>query len=111
MIETTPITLNRNALISFISALIAVISICVGILPIPFAALICYPPGILFAITAIVLGLKSQRELRSRDEEGRPLAVISVWGGGLSLFAYVCMLTVGALLLPRITEYISQFIN
>ena len=111
MIETTQVIINRNAIISFISGLLALLVICTGVLPIPFAFLLCYPVGIIFGVISIVLGMKAQREIRESGEDGRMLARISVWLGGLSLFAYICMLTAGALLLPRITEYISRFIN
>jgi len=111
MIETTQVIINRKALVSFISGLLALLVICTGILPIPFAFLLCYPLGILFGIVSIVLGIKAQREIRESDESGQVLARLAVWVGGFALFAYVCMLTAGALLLPRVAEYISQFIN
>ena len=111
MIETTEINVNRKALVSFISALLALLVICTGILPIPFAFLLCYPIGIVFGIASIMLGIKSQREIRESAESGRLLALLSVWIGGFALFAYACMVTAGAILLPRITEYIAQFIN
>ena len=111
MINTNQITVNRKAIVSFIVALLALFGICTGILPIPFAFILCYPPGILFGIVAIVLGIRSQREIRGSGEDGRTLARVAIWLGGLSLFAYVCMITAGALLLPHITEYISQFLK
>ena len=111
MIETTQIIINKKAIVGFISSLLALLVICTGILPIPFAFILCYPPGILFGIVAIVLGGKSQREIRESGEDGRTLARISVWMGGISLLAYVCMFSMGVLLLPYITEYISRFIN
>ena len=111
MIETTQVTINRKALLSFISALIALLVICTGILPIPFAFLLCYPVGIVFGVASIVLGIKSQSEIRESAESGRVLALLSIWISGFALLAYICMVTIGVLLLPRITEYIAQFIN
>ena len=111
MIETKQINVNRKAIISFVIALLALLGICTGILPIPFAFILCYPPGILFGIMSIVLGLKSQREIRESSEDGLIIARIAVWIGGLALLSYACMLTAGAILLLRVTEYISQFIN
>ena len=111
MIETTQIIVNRKAIVSFISALLALLVICTGILPIPFALLLCYPIGIVFGVASIVLGIKAQREIRESAESGRALALLSIWIGGFALFAYVCMVTAGAILLPRVLEYIKQFIN
>jgi hypothetical protein len=111
MIETTEVIINRNGIIGFISALLALLVVCAGILPIPFTAILCYPLGILFGIVSIVLGLKSLREIRVTNESGRVLALFSIWIGGFTLFAYVCLLSAGALLLPRVAEYISRYIN
>ena len=111
MIETTQITVNKKAIVGFISSLLALLVICTGILPIPFAFIFCYPPGMILGIAAIILGAKSQREIRESSEDGRTLARFSVWVGGLSLLIYACMLTAGAILLPLVAEYISHFIN
>jgi len=82
-----------------------------GILPIPFTVLICYPPGIIFAVASLFLGIKSQRELRIDGKRGRQLAVIGIWVSGLSMFAFVCMITAGVIFIPRMTEYISHLIQ
>jgi hypothetical protein len=111
MIETTQVIINRKAIISFISGLLALLVICTGVLPIPFAFILCYPVGIIFGVLSIVLGIKAQREIRETDESGLALARLAIWISGFALFAYVCMLTAGALLLPRVAEYISRFIN
>ncbi|MBK9925870.1 MAG: hypothetical protein IPP66_11320 [Anaerolineales bacterium] len=102
---------NRNAILSFILAITTLLALCAGILPIPFTIIICYPPGVLFAIASLFLGLKSQRELRTDGKRGRSLAVMAVWVSGLSMLAYACMITAGVILIPRITEYVSQFIS
>ena len=111
MTETTSIPpINRKAIYSFLLALLALTALCAGIMPIPFTILICYPPGIIFAIASLFLGIKSQYELRTDDKRGRPLAVIGMWVSGLSMFAFACMITAGAILVPRVVEYISQLI-
>ncbi|HAV77498.1 MAG TPA: hypothetical protein DCX53_09120 [Anaerolineae bacterium] len=110
--EFVPIPpINRNAIIGFISALIALISLCAVILPLPFVVILCYPPGILFGMMSIVLGLKSQRELRFDGKSGRTLAVLAVWVGCFAMLAYACALTAGVLLFPRVSEYFSQIIK
>ena len=102
---------NRKALISFILAILAIMALCTGILPIPFTALICYPPGVVFAIMSLFLGFKSQRELRTDGKRGHPLAVLGIWMSGLSMLAFACMITAGAILIPRVMTYISGHIH
>jgi hypothetical protein len=112
MIETIPISsLNRKAIIGFISAILALLALCAGLLPVPFTILICYPPGILFGVASLVLGLKAQREIRINGEGGRTLAVIAAYIGGLAILAMSCMITAGAIFLPRVYDWLLQTIN
>jgi len=111
---TEPISIppfNRKAIYSFLLALLALTALCAGIMPIPFTVLVCYPPGIIFAIASLFLGIKSQRELRTDGKRGRPLAVIGIWMSGLTMFVFACMITAGAVLVPRVIETISQYLN
>jgi len=104
-------SINRNAVVSLILALIAAVALCVGLLPIPFTILICYPPGVVLGFVALYLGIKAQREIRADGKNGRTLAVIAVWLSGLSLLSFVCMVMAGITLAPRVWEYISQLFN
>jgi len=109
MIETisTP-SFNRKAIIGFILAILASLALCVGLLPVPFTILICYPPGILFGIVSLVLGLKAQREIRVNGQSGRMLALITTYMGGFTIFAMLCMITAGIIFLPRIYDWMVQ---
>jgi len=102
---------NRKAIIGFIFALLALLALCTGVLPIPFTALICFPPSAMFGIASLVLGLLAQREIRSNGQDGRKLALLAVYIGGFTILAMICMITAGAILLPRIYEWLSQNIN
>lgn len=109
MIETTSLPLfNRKSVISFIVALLAFLALCVGLLPVPFTLLLCYPPGILLGISALILGIQAQREIRQRNEGGKWLAVIAVWFGTLTLIGTACIITGSVLLYPYISDFIQQ---
>ena len=109
MIETIPISpLNRKALIGFTAALISLLALCTGLLPVPFTILFCYPPGIILGIAALVLGIQSQREIRHSNESGKFLAGIAMWVGGITIVATLCVITVGVLLYPYISEFVQQ---
>ena len=112
MIETTPIPpFNRKAILGFILAMLALLALCIGFLPVPFTILICYPPGIICGIAALVLGMQAQREIRQSEESGKSLAVIAVWAGALTIVATLCVITVSILLYPYITELIKQILQ
>ena len=109
MIETTSIPpFNRKAILGFIMAILAFIALCMGILPLPFTVLLCYPPGIIFGIAALILGIQAQREIRQRNESGRVLAVIAVWAGAITIIATLCIITVGVLAYPYISHFVQQ---
>ncbi len=99
---------NRKAIIGFILAILALLALCAGVLPVPFTALICFPPGILFGIASLVLGLQAQREIRMEGQSGRTLALIATYIGGFTILAMLCMITAGVIFLPRIYEWIVQ---
>jgi hypothetical protein len=103
--------INNKAVFSFIAAILAVISLCVGILPIPFLELICYPFSLVLGIAAIVLGLWAQYEVRVRGEGGKMLAVIAVWLGVFTLIALACLIWFLVTIIPRIYENLMQYLN
>jgi len=109
MIETTPVPpFNRKALTGFLAAILALVALCAGLLPLPFTILFCYPLGIILGIASLVLGIQAQREIRQSNESGRFLAGIAIWVGGVTIIAALCMITTGVLLYPYISEFIQQ---
>ena len=109
MIETTSTSpLNRKAILGFIIAMLALLALCAGLLPVPFTVLICYPPGIIFGIAALFLGIQAQREIRQSNENGRLLALVSAWVGGITIIVTICLITTGILLYPYISKFIQQ---
>jgi len=107
--EFVPISsFNRKALIGFVLSLLAILALCAGLLPVPFTELICYPPGFLLSLASLILGSIALRETKTDGKNGRSLAWVAVWGGGISLLAMICVVSVGALLFPYITDFIQQ---
>jgi len=110
--EFVPIPpLNRNALIGFLLSIFALLAVCSGLLPLPFTVLICYPPGALLGIVSIYLGVRGIREIRVDAKAGRSFAMLGIWISSFSIAAFLCFLTLGVTLTPRITEFVKQFFN
>jgi len=111
---TEPISIsdiNRKALISFIAALLALLGLCIGLLPIPFTVLICYPPGIILGIISLVYGMIALREIRAEGTRGRRLALAAIWSGGFMLVAAFCMITAGIMIFPRFMDLVRESWN
>jgi hypothetical protein len=99
-------------MIGFVLSLLAVMTLCIGFLPIPFTALICYPSGFVLGIAALVLGAISLRELRADGKNGQPFAWFAAWAGGLTILAISCFtLTGGILIYPYISDIFQQLAN
>jgi len=114
MYETTSISIsdiNRKALISFLAAVLALLALCIGLLPIPFTVIICYPPGIILGIISLVYGVIALREIRESGKRGRRLALAAIWSGGFMLLAAVCMVTAGILIFPRFMDVVRESWN
>jgi uncharacterized PurR-regulated membrane protein YhhQ (DUF165 family) len=112
MIEYVPVSsFNRKALIGFVLSILAILALCAGLLPVPFTALICYPPGFVLSIAALIYGFIALRETRTDGKNGRALAVFAVWAGGITILAMLCFASVGVLLYPTISEFIQQSMN
>jgi len=99
---------NRNALISFVTALCTLLTFCMGFVPIPFTALICYPVSLTCGIIALVTGIKALRQIRESPQPGRTLALIGIWSGALTIAAVICISTAFALLLPYVVDYFCR---
>ena len=112
MTENTPtISTNTNAIISLSSAILTVISFCIGIAPIPFTGFVCYPASAALGIVALATGLVSLRQIRVSGEKGKTFALFGAWIGGLTMLAGLCIVASGILLAPEITHFIQQTIK
>ncbi len=107
--EFIPISsFNRKALLGFVFAILAILALCAGFLPLPLTALICYPPGFILSLAALILGFIALRETRTDGTNGRALAMFAVWAGGITIFAMLCFVSAGVLLFPYISEFIQN---
>ncbi len=98
---------NRLATYSLGAALLTVISFCLGFVPIPMTAPICYPAAIILGIVALVTGFRALKQMPVRDENGRWLALTGIWVGGLSILAVFCAATFSLLMLYYGLEYLQ----
>jgi hypothetical protein len=99
--------LNSNSIIGFIAAILTVVLFCIGFIPIPLTALICYPVSLITGTFALVTGMKALRQIRQTGESGRTFALISAWTGGTIILATLCVLTLGILLFPYFIDFIK----
>lgn len=109
--NTATIPTNTNAIISLSSAILTVISFCVGIAPIPLTGLVCFPVSAILGIAALATGLVSLRQIRASEEKGRTLALFGAWVGGLTMLVGLCTIVTWILLLPEIAHLIVQIIK
>jgi MFS family permease len=100
--------LNTRAVLSFLLAVLTVISFCIGVAPIPLTALVCYPAAILLGLASLWMGSTALREVRQKDERGRRMALVGMWSGGLVMLAVLVFVVISALLFPYFLDYLRQ---
>jgi hypothetical protein len=102
---------NRHALISLVTALLALVSFFIGALPLPFTALFCYPPSVLLGITALWTGLVALQRIRQNGEKGQLLARIGIWIGSLTLLFIACAIALVIALWPSFSAYLREIMS
>ena len=101
---------NRLSLLSFLSAVLTVISFCIGFAPfLPLTAPVCYPAAVLLGIVALASGFTSLRQVRASGEKGRAMALIGIWTGVLSILAVICATTLTVLTLYYGLDYLKTY--
>jgi hypothetical protein len=100
---------NRLSLVSFLSAILTVLSFCIGFAPIPLTAWVCYPAAVLLGIVALASGFTSLRQVRASSEKGRAMALIGIWTGVLSILAVICTTTLTVLALYYGLDYFKTY--
>jgi len=101
---------NRFAIISFVCACATLLSFCMGLLPIPFTAVICYPLAAVTSLAALISGGISFRQIQMNGERGQWLAWVGIGVGALTLIAVVCLSVLAVSLYPYIQKFIQEML-
>ena len=97
---------SRLAILSLVLAGLTIFSFCVGWAPfLPLTSVVCYPAAILLGGAALISGFAALRRMRSSAENGRGMALIGIWLGGLTILATICFI---ALTISAVAAVISQ---
>ena len=108
MIPSTAPT-NRLALLSFLIAGLTLTSFCVGFVPIPLTAWVCYPGAVLLGCAALLTGFVALRQVRASGEKGRALALLGIWTGVLTILAVLVFTALTVVLIYYGAEALSTF--
>ncbi len=101
-IETQPV--DRGAVISLAAAVLTVVSLCAGILPVPLTGFVCFPAAVGLGGVALAAGLVSLRRIRASGEAGRTFALIGTIVGGLVIAGMACLIVVGISFYPSLID-------
>ncbi len=94
-IEPSPLPpTNQQSTVSLSFGILTLLTVCMGMVPIPFTGFVCFPAGILSALIALISGVMSLSQIRRHGERGRGLAWTGIIIGGLTLIASLCVLLV-----------------
>ena len=82
---------NKLALLSFAAAGLTLFTLCVGVIPIPFSAWLCFPLALILGVIALSSGSRAIRQVRKSGEKGRRLAMLGIWAGLLVILVVTCL--------------------
>jgi Domain of unknown function (DUF4190) len=99
---------NRLAILSLVSAMLTLFSFCIGLSPIPMTAWLCYPAAVIFGAIALVSGILALMRIRASGENGRSMALIGIWLGGLTILATICAVSVTASIVAAFASLLNQ---
>ncbi len=103
--DETNIPTNPLAILSLASAALTAFSFCVGAAPIPLTGWACFPAALFFGAIALASGVAALRGIRHSGGNGRRMALIGAWTGGLTILATICLV---ALTISAVAAFISQ---
>lgn len=83
---------NRHSAISLTLGILTLLTLCGGIIPIPFTGFICFPISFLLGLLALIYGGISLNRIRKTGESGRFMAWSGIILGGFVFFCMVCVL-------------------
>ncbi len=101
-------TINRQAVLSLFLSMLTFALFCIGFLPIPLSALICYPFAVMLGLAALFTGARALYQIRRNGGQGRVLAWIGLISGGSALIAVLCFTTLAISLLPHLLDFFRQ---
>jgi hypothetical protein len=91
--EITPSPVrNKHSIISLTLGMLTVISLCVGLAPLPGTGLVCLPAGMLFGLLALVLGFVALNRIKKHDQTGHSMAWTGIVIGGAVLLCILCLM-------------------
>ncbi len=99
---------NRFAFLSLVTAILTLLSFCIGVAPIPLTSLVCYPAGILLGLGALLTGFTALGQIRQTGQTGRWMAWTGIIMGAITLLAILCAITLVAISLPSLVPYLEQ---
>ncbi len=105
------VPVNRYAAISLIAGALSVTSFCIAVAPIPFTGYVCFPATLLLGLVALLSGMTSLAQLRTRPENGRLYAVFGISIGAVTVLAATCATAVGVMLFPRLAGLFHQYVR
>ena len=100
---------NRLAIFSLLSAVLTITSFCVGAVPIPFTAWVCFPGAIVLSLVSIITGSIALRQIRLTAEKGRRLALTSIVIAILTLLFMLIFTALSALILYYGVQALNGF--
>ncbi len=81
---------NTHSIISLILGILSTLTLCGGMVPVPFTGFICFPSSFLLGLLALIYGTTSLNAIQRNNESGKPMAWTGILTGGLIFLCMIC---------------------
>jgi hypothetical protein len=83
--------LNKHSIISLTLGILTLVSLCVGLAPVPFTGFVCFPASMLLGLLALILGLVSLNRIKRHNHSGHGMAWTGIMIGGVVFLCIACL--------------------
>jgi hypothetical protein len=83
---------NKHSIISLVLGILTVLSLCVGLAPVPGTGFVCFPAGMLLGMLALILGFVALNRIKRHEQAGHSMAWTGIVIGGAVFLCILCLM-------------------
>jgi len=102
---------NKHSIISLILGILTLLTLCGGMVPVPFTGFICFPTSFLLGLLALIYGGISLNTIRKKNETGSIMAWMGIVSGGFIFLCMLCMVIAIVSLFVFAPESVPPFLQ
>ncbi len=108
-LQPTQRPIDRNAVVSFVTGLMALLAVCIAIIPVPLTGYLCFPGAAILTVVTAAHGVRALKRFKtlSTAEKGMTITGMAAGIAGLLITAFcaVVVLVLGLRLVEALRQW------